>query len=201
MLRKLTNFLLGGLIFSASLWVFLAPFVGESVIVSFPNLADLVKGTTLNLGSTGYIVLATIMYVTLDMISDISYPTRAFFDWVFNFIIGGAVVLITMVGAGATLLGYIDLSNEMIAVMYAQAVLGILLINRTRERLAGDRAKRDERVATKAASKLAGNAETIVASERTVPELGDMDLVVPIATPEALPAEAPLDIQPVSIKA
>jgi hypothetical protein len=89
----------------------------------------------------------------------------------------------------------------MIAVMYAQAVLGILLINRTRERLAGDRAKRDERVATKAASKLAGNAETIVAAERTVPELGDMDLVVPIATPEALPAEAPLDIQPVPIKA
>ena len=197
MLRKLTNFLLGGLIFSASLWVFLAPFVGESVIASFPNLADLVKGTTLNLGSTGYIVLATIMYVTLDMISDISYPTRAFFDWVFNFIIGGAVVALTLVGAGATLLGYIDLSREMIAVMYAQAVLGILLINRTRERLARDRVERNDRQATKAAAKMVSNAETIVATERTVPELGDMDLVQPIATAEALPAEAPLDIQPV----
>jgi len=197
MLRRLTNFFLGGLIFSASLWIFLAPFIGDNVIVSFPNLADLVRGTTFTLGSTGYIVLATIMYVTLDMISDISYPTRAFFDWVFNFIIGGAVVVLTLVGAVATFLGYIDLSREMIAVMYAQAVLGILLINRTRERLASDKIERNDRVSKKADAKLAGNAETIVAAERIVLELGDMDLVAPIATPEAIPAEAPLDIQPV----
>lgn len=190
MLRRLTNFLLGGMIFLASLWVFLAPVVGDSVIASFPNLADLVTGTTFNLGSTGYIVLATVMYVTLDMISDISYPTRAFFDWVFNFVIGGVVVALTLVGAGATLLGYVDLSREMIAVMYAQAVLGILLINRTRERLARDRAERNERIAKKQLSKQASNTETIATAEKTV------EANAPVATPEAIPADAPLEMSP-----